>query len=123
MEAIVGTVIAVIAIFGLANSFGTGRALVNRYEVARIAAGVAQGRLERLYLEPPGSPLLKLGAHDTLDVVIDGRPVLRDTWTVDKYDDPANPHKVILNGQACGDVTQDLGASVSIVIGCPTLTK
>ena len=41
-----------------------------------------------------------------------------DGWT---YDDPGNPTKVILNGQSCGDVTQDLNASVSIIIGCKTL--
>jgi hypothetical protein len=40
-----------------------------------------------------------------------------DGWT---YDDPTAPTKVILNGQSCGDVSQDLGANVQIVIGCPT---
>lgn len=40
-----------------------------------------------------------------------------DGWS---YDDPNNPTKVILNGQACGDVSSDLSASVQIVIGCPT---
>lgn len=40
-----------------------------------------------------------------------------DGWS---YDDPTDPKKVILNGQSCGDVSADLGASVQIVIGCPT---
>src|SRR5690606_24928316 len=32
-----------------------------------------------------------------------------DGWS---YDDPENPTKVILNGQACGDVSADLGSNV-----------
>lgn len=40
-----------------------------------------------------------------------------DGWT---YDDPATPTKVILNGQSCGDVSEDLGSNIQIVIGCPT---
>ncbi|MFO0670660.1 MAG: hypothetical protein U0235_13695 [Polyangiaceae bacterium] len=32
----------------------------------------------------------------------------------------ADLKKVILNGQSCGDAPADLGASVQIVIGCPT---
>jgi hypothetical protein len=40
-----------------------------------------------------------------------------DGWS---YDDPTDPHKVILNGQSCGDVSEDFGAGVQIVIGCDT---
>lgn len=41
-----------------------------------------------------------------------------DGWT---YDDPGNPTKVILHGQACGDTSQDPSAVVKILIGCKTL--
>lgn len=36
------------------------------------------------------------------------------------YDDEANPTKVILNGQSCGDATADLESSVRVIIGCDT---
>lgn len=36
------------------------------------------------------------------------------------YDDDANPTKVILNGQSCGDATADLESSVKVIIGCDT---
>jgi len=36
-EALTGATISVIAVMGLAYSFGVGRGLVNRYEVARAA--------------------------------------------------------------------------------------
>ena len=37
MEAIVATAIAVIAVLGLAYSFGQGRAMIGRYEISRAA--------------------------------------------------------------------------------------
>ena len=36
---------------------------------------------------------------------------------------PENPTKVILNGQACGDVSSDLGSNVEIVLGCGTIVQ
>ena len=90
VEAIVATTIATIAVVGLAYSFGTGRALVNRYEVARVALGAAQRRAERLSILAPGSADLTLGAHGPFDVVVDGRTLCHEAWTVTAYDDPAN---------------------------------
>lgn len=48
IEVMVATIIAVIAVLGLAHTFATGRALINRYEVARDAMGAAQRELEVL---------------------------------------------------------------------------
>ena len=48
MEAMVATVIAVLAVVGLAYTFGLGRAFINRYEIARMADAVAQARIEAL---------------------------------------------------------------------------
>jgi len=38
-------------------------------------------------------------------------------WT---YDDPNQPHRVILHGSACDQVKNDGKASVSIMLGCKT---
>lgn len=43
-----------------------------------------------------------------------------DGWS---FDDPNDPKKVILNGQSCGDVSEDLGATVKIVLGCKTIVN
>lgn len=48
MEALTAATVAVIAVMGLAYSFGVGRALVNRYEVARAALAEAENQLEAL---------------------------------------------------------------------------
>ncbi|MBI1798993.1 MAG: hypothetical protein HYR73_04845 [Candidatus Eisenbacteria bacterium] len=53
MEAIVATVIAVIAVLGLAYSFGEGRALIGQYETSRAALAAAQGCLDSLSVLPP----------------------------------------------------------------------
>ena len=48
MEALTAATISVIAVLGLAYSFGVGRGMVNRYEVAHAALGEAQAQLEAL---------------------------------------------------------------------------
>jgi hypothetical protein len=88
MEVIIATVIATIAILALAYSFGTGRALVNRYELARMALAAAQRRMELLAVAPRNGADLTVGTHGPLDVVVDGRAVCRETWTVTAYADP-----------------------------------
>jgi Tfp pilus assembly protein FimT len=83
MEAIVGMVIATIAVIGLAYSFGTGRALINRYEIGRAALGVAQARMEVLGTLAPAS--ITAG---TQPFVYQGETMGTETWTVAPYDDP-----------------------------------
>ena len=41
-------------------------------------------------------------------------------WT---YDDPSNPTKVILHGQACQDAISDVTGQVEVVLGCKTETN
>jgi hypothetical protein len=95
MEVIVATVIATLAVVALSYSFGTGRGLVNRYELARVALGAAQRRMELLGAQGTGSPDLALGpgfgalAHGPLDVVVDGRLCGQETWTVAPWYDPS----------------------------------
>ena len=93
MEVVVATVIAVIAVVALAYSFGTGRGLVNRFEIARVALAAAQRRMEMLSALPATATELALGRHPgsgTFDVQVDGRTVVVESWQVDGYDDPAN---------------------------------
>lgn len=90
MEIMVATVIAVLAVVALAYSFGTGSGLVDRYAAARLALGAAQRRIEVLGTLPASSPLLQIGTTHTADVLIEGRPVARETWSVVAWDDPAD---------------------------------
>jgi hypothetical protein len=93
MEVIVATIVATVAVIALAYSFGTGRGLVNRYELARMSLAAAQRRME--LLEAAGDTSLDLAvpsAHGPQDVLVDGRPVLREIWSVEAYTDPASSH-------------------------------
>jgi hypothetical protein len=91
MEVVVATVIATIAVIALAYSFGTGRGLVNRYELARMALAAAQRRMEMLEAAPTGSPDLAVpSTHGPQPVLVDGQPVCRESWTVASFHDPSN---------------------------------
>ena len=88
MEAIIGTLIAVIAILGLAHSFGVGRAMISRYEVARAALGFAQARMESLSILPAFDPALAVGiSQPARDFVYQGAVVGSETWQAEWYDD------------------------------------
>jgi len=90
IEAIVATVIATIAVVGLAHTFGLGRSFINRFEVARAALGVAQQRLEILHTEPRTSDSFSM---DSLGLHIrpfnhGGREIGTEEWIVSWYNDP-----------------------------------
>jgi type II secretory pathway pseudopilin PulG len=95
IEALTATVIAVIAVLGLAYTFGVGRGQVARYEVARIALGEAESRIERLLLladTSPNSDSLRLGYRSPASVfAYAGSPIGTAWWHVDPYDDPDLP--------------------------------
>ena len=84
MEAIVGTLIATLAVVGLAYSFGLGRGYIDRFEVARVADGVAQARMEYLGIQAADSPDLALGSHPGTPIpfVIDGTVMGAERWSV-----------------------------------------
>jgi prepilin-type N-terminal cleavage/methylation domain-containing protein len=90
IEMMVATVISVIAILGLAHSFGIGRALVNRFEADRAALGVAQARLEILTKLPLAAPELTVGVHAGTPPELRPGLVASESWTVDEVDDPAD---------------------------------
>lgn len=95
IEALTATVVAVIAVLGLAYTFGVGSGLVNRFEVARAAMGQAESRMERLVLladTDPGSDSLAVGyGSASAPFSIAGSSLGTTWWHVEGYDDPDIP--------------------------------
>lgn len=113
MEAIVATMIATIAVVGLAHSFGVARGLIDRYAIARAALGVAQGRLESLHALPLTDPALTAGVHPAmpLPLTFRGNTVGEEIWRVEWVDDPADG----LGAQDLNGDTDDL-RRVTVVV-------
>jgi hypothetical protein len=89
MEIIVATLIATVAVLGLAYTIGSGRGLVNRYEIARGGLAEAQRRLEMLTaLSSTNAPELTIpaglpGVSFTEPFVWRGATVGVTAWDVD----------------------------------------
>ena len=88
-EAIVAAAIAVIAVLGLAHSFGLGRALIDRYAIARAATAVAERRLEQLSILPGTAPELAVRSYQA-PFFFNGDEIGTETWTVEWLDDPSD---------------------------------
>jgi hypothetical protein len=92
MEAMTAATISVIAVLGLAYSFGVGRGLVNRYEIARAALGEAQSQIESLTLLPASDPTLVVGyAGAPTPFLYKGAALGTESWRVVGYDEPHIP--------------------------------
>lgn len=95
IEALTATVIAVLAVLGLAYTFGVGSGLISRFEVARVALGQAEGRMERLLLladaEPASDSLVVGYSSPTAPFACAGVTVGSMGWRVESYDDPDIP--------------------------------
>ena len=89
MEAAVAIVISVIAILGLAHSFGMGRGFIERFAMGRAAIGVIEGRMEALSVLPASSPELIVGTHPEIPFDYKGVHVGTEQWRVEWFDDPA----------------------------------
>jgi hypothetical protein len=97
MEALTAATVSVIAVTGLAYSFGVGRGLVNRYEVARAALGEAQSQIEALTLLGGSDPTLALGYVAPLTPFrYEGATIGTENWRVLAYDEPSLPGAVNL---------------------------
>jgi hypothetical protein len=95
MEALTAATVAVIAVMGLAYSFGVGRALVNRYEIARAALAEAQNQLEELTQYTAGDPVLAVGyASPPTPFRYEGVELGSQSWQVTAYDEPNLPGTV-----------------------------
>jgi hypothetical protein len=95
MEAIVATVIAVIAVLGLAYSFGQGRAMISRFQIARAALAAAQERMEILSVTPATDSTLALGPGNSPGLhgrvfMIGSQPSGVVQWSVTAFDDPVD---------------------------------
>jgi hypothetical protein len=96
-EALTAATVSVIAVMGLAYSFGVGRGLVNRYEVARAALGEAQSQLEALQLAPRNDPSMTIGyVSPPTPFLYEGATLGTSSWRVVAYDDPSLPGTVNL---------------------------
>ncbi len=58
-----------------------------------------------------------------VNVVLDGMTVEQDAMNGWTYDNPQNPSSVTLHGSACGTLTNDPNATISIVLGCITVVR
>jgi hypothetical protein len=84
-EVIAGTLVATVAVLGLAYSFGIGRGLIDRYEVARCALGEAQRIVDSLAVQPSANLV-----PGSVPFVADGVTVGTTSWTIDWVDDPVD---------------------------------
>ena len=91
VEAMVATIIATIAVVGLAYSFGLGRSFINRFEVARAAMAVAQDRLDILHVTRRSADDFSPDSVHIRPFNHAGRETGVEQWTVAWYDDPATP--------------------------------
>ncbi len=95
MEAMVAALIAIVAVIGLAYSFGLGHGLIDRYAGKRAALGEAQRQMsliERLVATRPDSDSLRVGGPypgTPIPFSVPGVASGSSQWTVDWYDDPA----------------------------------
>ena len=85
-EVMAGTLVATLAVLGLAYSFGVGRGLIDRYQVARRAMGRAQLIVDSLTTCPPAS----LAASGTEPFWAEGMQAGTTDWTVTWVDDPVD---------------------------------
>lgn len=94
VEVMVAIVIAVISVVGLAHTFGTGRALINRYEMARDALGAGQQELEVLGAVSLSSDSLDAGTgqrlHGPFPISLNDRTNGTIEWTSSWRNDPAD---------------------------------
>lgn len=85
-EVIAGTLIATVAVLGLAYTFGIGRGLIDRYQVARVALAEGQGIIDSLATHTP-SPLEGTWSRP---FNVGGQEAGTIRWSVSYVDDPAD---------------------------------
>ena len=92
IEALTAATVSVIAVIGLAYSFGVGRSLVDRYEIARAAMGEAQAQLEAMTLwTRTDAQLVFEYRSPATPFVYQGLTRGSSSWSVTPWDDPTLP--------------------------------
>ncbi len=110
IEAMVATVIAVLAVLGLAHTFGLGHGLIDRYAGSRAALGEAQRRMEWLSAHAAQhacDSLVVGGLYPSTPSAFSIPGVVSGTvqWQVDAYDDAVTP-----------TITQDMRLVTMVVV-------
>src|ERR1043165_1602662 len=82
-EVMAGTIVATLAVLGLAYSFGIGRGLIDRYAVARSAMGRASLLADSLSTIAPAA--LSNGSRPFW---VEGMQAGTESWTITDVDDP-----------------------------------
>src|SRR4029077_3347309 len=85
IEALVASLIAVIAVMGLAFTFSAGRGMIDRYATARDALAAAEQKMEQLSilgLKDPTNTDLNPGIHGPFARTLDGNATGSEKWTV-----------------------------------------
>jgi len=80
-----GTIVATLAVLGLAYSFGVGRGLIDRYQVARSAMGRAQLVVDSLVTQAPASLV-----DGNQPFWVEDLQAGTTRWTVSWVDDPVD---------------------------------
>lgn len=80
MEAIIGAVIAILAVVGLAYTFSVGRGSIDRFAIARAADAKAVARMEWLTSLPPDTSAFNMVTP--LPFVFEGRTIGTERWDV-----------------------------------------
>jgi hypothetical protein len=90
MEAIVATVVAVLAVIGLAHTFGLGHGFIDGFSASRAALGEAQRRMEWLAAYSDSADLFTNGYHPASPIPLNVPGVVQGSvrWRVEPYDDP-----------------------------------
>ena len=104
IEVIAATVIAAIAVIGLAYTFGMGRGFIDEFEIGRDAVAAAKGQLELLATLPANDSRVAIGVQNQSDFVVGGVVIGKLYSVVGWVDDPAdgagaadlNPHDLRL---------------------------
>jgi len=92
MEALTAATISVIAVLGLAYSFSIGHGLVDRYDVARAAVGVAQAQLESMAVLPRSDAQFAIRFRSSsTPFLYEDCAVGSSDWRVTALDDPDLP--------------------------------
>lgn len=90
MEVLVATVIATIAVVGLAYTFGLGRGFINQFEVGRAAEAAAEGEMDLIASTPPSDSLVKIGPLHMSYFMVGGNINGTQRWIINWIDDPAD---------------------------------
>ena len=90
MEVLVATVIATIAVVGLAYTFGLGRGFINQFEVGRAAEAAAEGEMDLIASTPPSDSLVEIGRLHMSYFLVAGNISGTQRWILNWIDDPAD---------------------------------